>query len=600
MSTSTFSQTQNLDNKFRLAQSYELAGQFEKAELIYRELYQLQPFNSIYFEALTKSLTSQKKYDEAIFLIEEKIKTQPYDVSNYGMLGSIYFMKDDLTNAFKTWEKGIATNPNSNVVYRVMANYAIENRAFVKAIDFLNRGKKLSVDKYIFSLDLANIYAINMNFENAANEFCELLVTNPEFLPTVKSRISTYITRPQAAEQTIVAINKFLKSTKKIEVFDLLSTIYQQVGEYEKAYEIITKIENDFNGNGSNFYFFAIESLKGKKFEVALKSFKAILDKYKNSGYEASARIGYSKTLEEILNEKSISKDEQWKPIILHQKKFEDEYINLIRSYEKFIDDFENNSYTAEAFYRIAEIYNHRLLNLEKADSLYHFIELKFPYSNFSVLSAINRAKIFIKQNKLEQAKLLLNKVLQSPKIDYQNISEVNFLLGKINFWKGNFSEAIKLFQQSSQNLQDDFTNDSLENLFIINSSKKDSVNLSKYANAELLLQQKKEEEAIIEFKTLSNNDNLFLINQFANFKLAEIYILKNNFLEAEKILEKLSKNSENPLFSEKSMFLLAQTQKYGEKNFEKAKKTYAQILEFFPNSLYFDRVREELNAISN
>lgn len=592
--------SQNLDNKYRLAQTYEMAGQFEKAEEIYRELFQLQPFNYSYFESLSRNLITQKKYDSAIQLIQNRIAQNPNDVTNYGMLGSVYFMTDNIQQAYEIWEKGIATNPKSYVVYRIIANYALENRAYEKAIEFLNQGKKIASDQYVFSLDLANIYAINMNFENAANEFCELLSTNPEFLETIKSRIATYISRPQAAEQTINAINKFLKSKTKIEILDLLKSVYQQVGNYEKAFEVVSQIENDFNGNGSKYYFFALESFKAKKFNIALKSFEAILNNYPNSDFAAFARLGFSKTKEEILNEKTISKDELWKPIQLHQVKFEDEYKQLISSYQKFIDEYKNNSNSVEAYFRIAQIYKNRLLDFHKADSIYYLIELQFPYTNYSVLSLINRAKIFIHENNLNTAESLLNKVSQNSKSEIQNISEANYLLGKINFWQGKFSEAINYFQRTTKNLEDDFANDALENLFIINSTKKDSINLAKYAFAELLLQQRKEEKAIIEFKTLSENDNLFLINQFAKYKLAEILIFFNKFLEAEEILESLSKNQENQLFNEKTMFLLAQTQKHGEKNYDKAKKTYTQILEFYPNSLYFDRVREELNAISN
>lgn len=595
-----FSQSQNIDNKFRLAQTYELAGQFDKAEIIYRELYNLQPFNNLFFESLTKSLISQKKYDDAVSLIQEKIITQPLDVSNYGLLGTVYFMKEDLQKAFETWERGIQTNPNSSIVYRVISNYAIESRAFEKAIEFLNRGKKIADDKFVFSLELGNLYAINMNFENAAKEFCELLITNPEFLQTVKSRISSYISRPQAAEQTISAITKFIKTNSKLELLDLLSNIYQQIGDYEKSFEVIKTIESKYKQNGNYYFIFAYDALRNKSYNIALQSFEAIIKEYPNSNFEMAAKIGYSKTKEEILNEKSIDKEELWKPITKPQKKFEEDYKKLISSYQDFITEYKNTAYSTEAYFRIAQIYKNQLLDFQKADSIYKIIEHNFPYTNYSVLSTINRAKIYITENKLSEAEFLLNKVFQHSKSEPQNSSEANFLLGKINFWKANFSEAIKYFQKCVSNLQDDFANDALENLFIINSTKKDSLNLSEYANAEFLLQQNKEEAALTEFKTLSENDNLFLINQFAKIKIAEIYILQNKFLESEKILESISKNIENSLFNEKAMFLLAQIQKYGEKNFEKAKKTYSQILEIFPNSIYFDRVREELNEITN
>lgn len=592
--------SQNLDNKYRLAQTYEMAGQFEKAEEIYRELFQMQPFNYSYFESLSRNLISQKKYDSAIQLIQNRIAQNPNDVTNYGMLGSVYFMTDNIQQAYETWEKGIATNPKSNVVYRVIANYALENRAFEKAIDYLKRGKVLADDKYVFSLDLANIYAINMNFESAATEFCELIVSNPEFISTVKPRISSYITRPQAAEQTINAIKNFIKSNSKLELYDLLSSVYQQIGDYQNAFDIIVKMENQFNGNGSHFYFFALEAFRSKQFDISSRSFKMILEKYPNSNYEIAARIGFAKTLEESLNKKSELVDQQWKPFILPQKTNESEYKNLILSYQKFIDEFKENSNSAEAYFRIAEIYSKRLFDFQKADSVYHLVELHFPYTNYSVLSLINRGRIFIQKNKLNEAQALLTKVLQNQRSEPTNIAEANFLLAKIEFWNGNFSNSISRFQENIKNLQDDFANDALENLFLINSTKKDSLNLLSYAKAELLLLQNNLQQAFTEFKTLSENDNLFLINQFAKLKIAEILIAQNKFFEATEILKKLSESEENGVFSEKSLFLLAQTQKYGEKNIEAAKKTYALILEKFPNSIYFDRVREELNAISN
>lgn len=595
----TIVNSQNLDNKYRLAQTYELGGQFKKAEEIYRELFQLQPFNYSYFESLNRNLIAQKKYNEATQLIQQRISQNPNDVTNYGMLGSVYFMTDQIQQAYEIWERGIATNPKSNVVYRVIANYAIENRAFEKAIDFLKRGKAFAEDKYVFSLDLANIYALNMNFENAANEFCELLISNPEFISTVKPRIASYITRPQAAEQTINAINSFIKSNPKIELYDLLASVYQQIGKYQNAFDTIVKMENQFNGNGSHLYFFALEAFRSKQFDISAKSFKLILEKYPNSNYEIAARMGFAKTLEESLNKKSKPSVEQWKPYIIPQKINEREYQDVIRSYQTFIDEFKDNSNVAEALFRIAEIYYTRLLDLQKADSVYHLVELKFPYTNYSVLSLINRARILIHENKFADAQALLKKVLQNQRSEPANIAEANFLLAKIEFWNGNFSNSISLFKEITKNLQDDIANDALENLFLINSTKKDSLNLLLYAQAELHLIQNNLKQAFIEFKPLSENNNLFLINQFAKLKMAEIFIAQNKFFEAEEILKTLSNSEENVVFNEKSLFLMAQTQNYGEKNLEAAKKTYAQILEKFPNSIYFDLVREELNAIS-
>ena len=171
---------------FHLAQTYEQNGQLDKAETIYRELVNRQSMNYGYFDALNKVIIKQKKYSESIELLQSRIKITPQDINLYGMLGSTYYMMDDLQDAYDSWERGVATNPSSPMVYRVMANYAIENRAFEKAIDFLERGQRLTDDPLIFSLDLGNIYSVNMRFADAANEYCRLLEVRPNEIEVVK------------------------------------------------------------------------------------------------------------------------------------------------------------------------------------------------------------------------------------------------------------------------------------------------------------------------------------------------------------------------------------------------------------------------------
>ena len=41
-------QDANTDARLRLAQTYEQSGQFDKAEVIYRELIEIQPLNNVF------------------------------------------------------------------------------------------------------------------------------------------------------------------------------------------------------------------------------------------------------------------------------------------------------------------------------------------------------------------------------------------------------------------------------------------------------------------------------------------------------------------------------------------------------------------------
>lgn len=590
--------TPNVDNKFRLAQNYEMAGQFDKAEPLYRELVTLQSWNYTFFESLNRTLVLQKKYSESTELIEERIKNSPNDSGLYGMLGTTYFYSDNLQKAYDAWERGIAANPSSFISYRIIANAAIENRAFEKAIDYLKRGKKITTDPFPFMIDLSSIYAINMNFTDATKELCELIYLRPEHLPTAKSKITTFITRPLATEQTINSVVTFIDTKETAELLDFLAFVYLQAGKPEEALSAIIKAEKKFKGNGNTTIIFAQETYRNRQYLSASKAYKFIIENFPNSPNEIFAQLGYAKSLEEALNERCDMLNEKWKPFTNQKILFPDDYKKIVSAYNGFIKKYSTNAYTTEALYRIAEVFRLRLHELTVADSVYNLIIKNSPLTSYAIDANIAVARIALIQNKLELAKMFLSSAEANPRIEPTKTFEIKFLLAKIDFWDGNFSSALETLKNSIRLTSADYNNDALELSFLINSSKRDSINLVKYAKADLLLLQNNYKQAAVEFKALGDNDNLFIINQFANMKVAEIFISESNYFSAVPLLEKLSKSENNAIFAEKATFLLGNTLLYGMRDPIKASQTYQKILENFPNSIYFDRARDEINRL--
>ncbi len=597
VSLKLLAQNEQLDNKFRLAQSFEQSGQLDKAETIYKELSQLQKWNYSYFDALNKILIAQKKYDESIKIIQEKINETPADINLYGLIGSTYFYKDSVFKAFDYWEKGISVNPNSQVTYRIITNYAIENRAYEQAIDYLKRGQAISAEPFLFSLELSNIYAVNMNFAEAVTELCKIILWKPEQLELAKSRLNSFIQRTQAAEQVIEAAKKFVDENNKPELQSFLVYVYQQTGKYNLAFSNVVELDRITNGGGTAVFIFAQDAYRGGEFKYASQAFDYIIKKHPSSPYFIPAQIGFARTLEADLDLQTLKLLNSWKPIQRPAVFNKSEYEKLIYAYDNFNKQF-GNSNNAEALFRIAEIYNNRLLLFHKADSVYSIIIKSFFLSDYSIPSAISKSKILIQKNDLESAQKTINDILINPRIEPNKLAEINYLLGKIEFWKGSFSSSLNYFKEATRNLESDISNDALEYSFLINSSKKDSVNLARYAKADLLLLQNNVKDAATEFKALGDNDNLFIINQFAKINLANIFILDNNFSEAILVLESLQKGDFSSIFAEKTTFLLAQVYQFGIIDLKKAEAIYQILLEKFPNSPYFDRARDFLNGI--
>ncbi len=598
-SNSLHAQDQNLSNKFRLAQSYEQANQLEKAKDLYQELYRLQPNNIQFFEALNRTFVRLKEYESSISILEKSLKTNPLDITKYGLLGSTYYLMDNAEKAFSVWDEGLQAVPNSIVSFRVIANYAIENRAFDKAIEILSEGKKISNDPKIFSYDLANLYSITMNFEGAIKEYCDLLDNDPNQLLIIKNRISSYLNRPGAVLQSANSLKEIISETPKSIYYDLLSHIYIQGNDYENALSTLIEADQKFIKNGSAVYNLGEVSLKDNLIDISVNAFKYVLENYPNSPFALSAKIGFAKAEEARINQFEINK-ENWRPYFKKKYDYQLAYQKIIESYQSFIqEETVRNPYYFEALYRIAFIEKHNLGNRKTADSIFTIITQQAPISQYGSDSYLELGNSSIKNNDLQKSEQHflngLNLYRSAPA--QQNLFK--YKLAKIHFWKGEFEKAINYLSEITRNLGDDISNDALELSFIINVGKKDSLSLIQFAEADLFAEQEKYNLAAENFRLLSQNKDLFILNDISKLKHSEMLVALDYLPEAVIILEEIVHLKSKNIFSDKSLYFLGEVYEYGIADISLAVSTYEKLLESYPNSIYFEKCREKLNNLT-
>lgn len=591
-----FAQQQNLDNKYRLAESYERSNQLENAERLYQELFSLQPTNYTYFESLNRVLINQKKYDRSIHLLQTRLNENPLDINLYGMMGLVYKYQNNQAKADSIWEAGIKTNPDQSIIYRVISNYAIESRDYSKAIEVLTRGKNISGESFMFSLDLANIYAANMKYREAAEEYCEILKSRPDQNQYAKSRISNFVTRPDAASQVIEVFKKNLNSVPAL--YDILASVYLTIGNYEEAFKTIIDGEKKLGKDGMMIYIFAQELYRNKIYFWSAKVFDYLILNYPASPNIVPAKLGYAKTLEASIKEKELT-EKEWLPIKFENTKFRSDYENVIKIYLLFAESYKSNAARADALFSAAEILRIKFSDFEQSDSLYKLIVSESPSSIFALHSNLGLAKNSVSQNNFSSARRFLGQVLSNSRFSAEEINEVKFLNAKIDFWEGKFSDASAKLAELASNFQMNFTNDAIELTAVITAAKSDSLSLFFYAKSDLFLFQNKPQEALVELKTLADNPNLLILNEFAHIKIAEIFLGMGNFIESEIMLKSLIDDEKTTIFDDKSTFLMAQLLFFGKKDNSAALEYYQKLLAKFPNSLYFDRARTQINFLN-
>ena len=590
---------QRIDQKLVLAQSYEQIGDYDSATKLYEELYVSDPSNSQYIGALYRVYIQTKNYAAVVNILEERIKQKPDDISAYGMLGTSYYLMGNEEKAFEYWDKPFRSGSVNPMFYRVIADYAVERRAFEKAIELYEKGKEVSGDKILFAYDLIRLYSLTMQFDKAAREYCFILSSDPTQLQAVEIKVFENINRPGALDATLKVVEDC--ADKNIISFSyLLARLYAEKKSYGKAYETYLYIDEKQSSKGRDLYQFAQQMFTEKEYKLSSEVFEKITERYSDSPIISQAKLGYARSLEASLLEEYEKTLPLWKPYF-PLKKFQSEETEKVLSAFTVVTNLYKHSEPAyESILRTANIKFYLLNDYEDAHRLLNIIVSEAPLSKNSAEAYFELGSIALIQGKIEEADKDYSAILSLQNANEDEKNKAIYKLAKINLYEGKFDEARKFISKVLINLKDNSANDALELSLLLNPQMIDSSNLMTFAQAEFLVERKKFEEAAVYYKKLAENKQAFILQAIAAVRYSEMMLAVDNYLEAVSVLESISSEGEKNIYADKAVYLLGKIHQFGIKNYSKAEEFYQKLLAEYPKSIYIDDARAQLLLLQN
>jgi tetratricopeptide (TPR) repeat protein len=592
-----FGQQGNLQNKFMLAQSYEQMGELKRATEVYEEVYNAQPENYQFFFSLNKIYIQTKEYDKSIRITEDRLKSQPSDYNLIGMLGVTLYLKGEEKKAFQIWDDALSQAKGNQNVYRILSNYAIELRVFDKAIEILVLAKNSSPNKTIYSYELANLYSLRMQYAEAINEYCELLDSDPNQLKQIEGRVYPLLGRPEALPIIIETLEGKNPRTN-VNYAPLIVNAYLESSYFEKALILNIDLDKKLNKNGADIFNLAQRLYSLKQYSFASRAFEHLLNNYPSAPYISQIKLGFAKTFEASLEEKIKNDLPLWKPFKGYKILLKSEFEKSIEAYREIIKSYPNTEVAIEAFYRIGVIYENRLQQIEKANESYLFIAQHYKMSSHYSSSCEAIARIALLNDEIGVAKEYLDLVISFPRSQPDEKNLAKFRKAELLYFIGEFGEARSLLNEVSGAFKDNIANDALELSILLNTSMNDSLLLTRFAEAELLIFKKKYSDAIKVLGEIEKNEQAIFLKNYASITKMECEIALDNFPTALKIGELIVLQENLNLFADKALFLSAQIYQFGIGSDKQAIDIYEQLLAKFPNSLYLDKAREEINHL--
>ena len=594
-----FAQLNNeLTNFYMLGQNYEQAGELEKAKGIYEDLYKKQPHNYQIFDALNRIYILLKSYNSSIRIINDQINYTPENITLYGILGTTYYLMGDENKAFKTWDDALNKFPKSSANYRTFANYAIQMRTFNKAIEYLKKGVEIADDPKYFSYDLANIYALTMQYKDAAKEYCSILLKDPKQINAVQTRIFSYINKPEALSSTIAVFQDYRGTDNNLSFDHILGGLYIENKSYKEAFDIYKEIDSRSKIHGAELFNFAELVYNDDQYAIAADAYNYILDNYPDSPFASRAKLGYAKTLEAGLSSKDSPGN--WKQFHFINSGKSDEEEKVISAYLDLTKIYPNSEVGYEAYLHAGRIRLYRQDDLLDAEKYFNKVIKESASSQYGAAAYAEMGKICLLNGNLDSAEIFYSKILANNKLSKENRNYASFQLSRINFYKGNFEKARKILTPVFNDLKDNYANDAIEFSFILNISFKDSADLSIFSSAEFLAEQQKFKQAADKYKLIASNPQAFLLQGISQFREAQMELALNNYDKSLNLLQNITDEGEKNIYADKALYLIGKIYQFSLNETNKAKEAYEKLLEKFPNSLYLDEARDGIIKLRN
>jgi tetratricopeptide (TPR) repeat protein len=563
-----------------LAFQYFRNGAYEKAAAIFKNLHQKHPYNSNYLNYLIDCYQQLENFEDANSVIHNQLEKFPNQEFLYVELGYIFQLQHLQEEAVPFYEKALEAIENApNIGYLIGKSFQ-DNHLLDYALRAYKKGMELNPTAN-YNFQIARIYGEKADIANMFDTYLNMVEQNEKYLPTTKNYIGKFINDDSENEHNISLkrlLIKRLQNNPQNSWNQLLSWLYIQQNEFDKAFTQEKALHKRNSGDLKSILDLGKIAFENRDFEPAKNCFNYVLD--------------YSPDTESILIAKLFLLE-----IAIESNT---ETLTIENQFQQLFTQYGKNESTIGVQLAYADFLAFKIDEPDKAiDVLKN--ALKLPVNEFQKGHLkIKLADILAFTNKFSSALIYYTQVQTSLK-NHTIGQTARFKIAQTSYFKGDFEWAqsqLNILKKSTSQL---IANDALDlNLLITDNAVKDSLKLAlkKYAVADLLSFQNKNQQAIDTLQVLLYQYKGHPIEDEALFKQAQLFEKLQQFENAEKNYLQLIKINKEDILVDDAHYYLAELYLNNFSDVEKAKEYYQKIIFDYPSSIYLVEARKKFRKL--
>ena len=577
-------------NNVKLAQEYYKNNDFEKALVLFEDIYQKRKSKQIYSQY--KNCLIKTGYLKKAERIIKSFYKKTNDPTILIDLGDLYIELNEVKKANKQFELALR---NAQETPRFLANTA--NRFYKSGnYEFALKNYELAkknINKPTYGIQIANIYSQIGDMENMYRELIELIINFPNYYQTCKNKLRLTITENPANKNNEILKKLLIKQIQKNNSYEsskMLVWLFMQEKLFQKALDYEISIDKGIVDNKLDIISLGDITFANKDYTTASNAFNYVSKvSHKNSYYHEYCTIQLLEIELAIIQEK-IS----WTNL---------EIKKLAEKYQKTINNLGIKSETILAVKNYAHILSHYLHDNTNAKVLLENAINNPTLTTYdSAICKMELAKILLKSDNIWEAILLYTQVEQDFKEDVIG-QQAKFEKIKINYYNGDFDWAqtqLKVLKLSTSKL---IANNAMKLSLLIS----DNLNLDTtstalllYAQSELCFEQKNYISALEKLNTLQTTFPKHSLIDEVLLKKSEILLQQEKQLEALSQLDAICANYYHDILYDDALFRQAKIYEEILHDYPKAKEKYELLLLKSPNSIFVNQARKQYRLLRN
>ncbi len=581
-----------------LAQQLFEQKDFEKAILIYEELFETNSQNSVVYNNYLVSLIQLNQHKKALKIIQKSSKKVPNPLPF--MIDQCWVLSQ-MPEENKEFEKllnfiTLKTTQNPNMAFQAAQRFKFRNMLNV-AIDILQKTEQIYGEDPQISNEIALIYLENGQRFKALERYIDLMVRSNVKYDQLKQIFDVYVT--DSAD--IVALQEML--LLKVQQYPTVTSLSEwlkwtfiSLQNWEKAYIYTRSLDKRLQEEGERMMELGELCYTNKAFSTASRCYRYIIDKGADNYYYELALAKWqhltfidlqSQDQQQLSIQDSINLSQSW------QTYFQD--------LRKFIWEFGPSNTTLTNASNLAWIWAQKYQNIDSAASILEsYVEA--PYLNKKIVAEakISLGDLFAESGRTYKSELLYAQVEKAFTEDEMG-QLAKFKRAELSFYRGDFDWAnmqLDVLKGATTRL---ISNNAMElSLCITDNLGVDSnfTALEYYGKALLFQRQKINDSALlylnkitIEFPGHSLGDEVLM-------RKAQIEKSRKNYERAAQIFDVLIAAYPDDILHDNALFEAAQLHQYQMNNTSKALELYQALIDKHTNSIFIVDARKEYRKL--